>query len=203
MGFVTVPSLEYSLRHDGYYELIRDHIAYYTLDTLRYLMEHHGFQVLEEVSKKDMLAMIVRKVSKGNGMEVPKREVKKVDLSGLKDNLTDLRRQMEEISRDLETRQETLAVWGASHQAFTLIATTCLRDKAEYIIDSAPFKQGRFTPASHLPIVAPDHVSSHPTDVILIVAPEYTEEIAKVIRSRFGEKVRILALRSEKVEELS
>ncbi len=202
MGLVTVPSLEYSLRHDGYYELIRDHIAYYTLDTLRYLMEHHGFQVLEEVSKKDMLAMIVRKVPKGDWMEVPKREVKKVDLSGLKGNLTDLRRQMEEISQDLKIRQETLAVWGASHQAFTLIATTCLRDKAEYIIDSAPFKQGRFTPASHLPIVAPDYVSSHPTDVILIVAPEYTEEIAKVIRSRFGEKVRILALRSEKVEEL-
>lgn len=52
VGLVTVPSLEYSLKHDGYYELIRDHVAYYTLDTLRYLMEHHGFEVLEETSKK-------------------------------------------------------------------------------------------------------------------------------------------------------
>lgn len=203
MGFVTVPSLEYSLQHDGYYELIRDHIAYYTLDTLRYLMEHHGFQVLEQVSKKDMLAMIVKKVPKDAAAEAAGQEAKKVDLSGLKENLADLRRQLEEIKKKLETGQETLAVWGASHQAFTLIATTCLRDKAEYIIDSAPFKQGRFAPASHLPIVAPDYASSHPTDVILIVAPEYTEEIAKVIRSRFGEKVRIMALRSEKVEELS
>ncbi len=202
IGLVTVPSLEYSLQHDGYYELIRDHIAYYTLDTLRYLMEHHGFQVLEEMSKKDMLAMIVRKIPKEE-MEVPKREVKAVDLSGLEGNLECLRRQMEEIRADLDKRQETLAVWGASHQAFTLIATTCLKEKAEYIIDSAPFKQGRFAPASHLPIVAPDYISSHPTDVILIVAPEYTEEIANVIRSRFGENVRIMALRSENVEELS
>lgn len=202
MGLVTVPSLEYSLQHDGYYELIRDHIAYYTLDTLRYLMEHHGFQVLEETSRKDMLAMIVKKIPKGEE-NIPEREVKKVDLSGLKENLADLQSQMEEIKRDLEARHETLAVWGASHQAFTLIATTCLRQKAEYIIDSATFKQGRFSPASHLPIVSPDYGASHLTDVILIVAPEYTEEIANVIRSRFGENVRILALRSEKVEELS
>ena len=42
----------------------------------------------------------------------------------------------------------------------------------------------------------------HPVDVILIVAPGYTEEIAGVIRGRFGEKVRILTLRSEKIESL-
>lgn len=202
MGLVTVPSLEYSLWHDGYYELIRDHIAYYTFDTLRYLMEHHGYQVLEETSKKDMLAMIVKKIPK-EGEQVPEREIRAVDLSGLKGNLESLRRQMEEIRTRLEAGNETLAVWGASHQAFTLIATTCLKEKAQYIIDSAPFKQGRFAPASHLPIVAPDYASSHPTDVILIVAPEYTEEIAKVIRSRFGETMRIMALRSENVEELS
>ncbi len=69
-------------------------------------------------------------------------------------------------------------------------------------MDSAPFKQGRFAPASHLPIVAPDYFLEHPTDGILILAPGYTEEIAGIIRRRFGDKIRIFTLRSEKLEEL-
>ena len=70
------------------------------------------------------------------------------------------------------------------------------------MIDSAPFKQGRFAPASHLPIVAPDHWHEEPVDVILIVAPGYTQEIADSIRERFGDKVKIMAMRSDNVEGL-
>ena len=217
MGLVTVPSLEYILQYDGYYELIRDHIAYYTFDTLRYLLEHHGFEVLEEeMVNRDTLAVIVRKKCAGEKQsetdlrheaEKERRESGKpvaaaVDISGLKNSLMDIRSQMDNLTDELETENLSLAIWGASHQGFTLAATTCLGQKASYIIDSAPFKQGRFAPASHLPIVAPDYYLEHPVDVILIVAPGYTEEIAGVIRGRFGEKVRILTLRSEKIESL-
>ena len=65
-----------------------------------------------------------------------------------------------EVDRFLNQFDETgrtLAIWGASHQGFTLAATTGLKDRAKYMIDSAPFKQGRFAQASHIPIAAPDH----------------------------------------------
>ena len=70
----------------------------------------------------------------------------------------------------------------------------------EYIIDSAPFKHGKFAPASHLPIVPPDHFEEHPVDAIVITAPGYTDEIAKIIRERFGEKIEIRAMRSNHLE---
>lgn len=195
MGLVTVPSLEYILQYDGYYELIRDHIAYYTFGTLRYLMEHHGFEVLEEeMVNRDTLAVIVKKKAKTEKAE------KSIDISGLKSSLTDIRHQMEQLCEYADTQGQTLAVWGASHQGFTLAATTCLGEKAAYIIDSAPFKQGKFAPASHLPIISPDEFEKRPADVILIVAPGYTEEIAGVIRKRFGAHIRILTLRSERIE---
>lgn len=64
MGLVTVPSLEYILEKGSYYELIRDHIAYYTFDTLRALLNHCGFAVLEEeMINRDTLSMIVRKTA--------------------------------------------------------------------------------------------------------------------------------------------
>ncbi len=63
MGLITVPSLEYILQYDGYYELIRDHIAYYSFDTLERLLALHGFQVLEkEMVNRDTCSVIVRKV---------------------------------------------------------------------------------------------------------------------------------------------
>ncbi|HIX52372.1 MAG TPA: methyltransferase, partial [Candidatus Lachnoclostridium stercoripullorum] len=102
----------------------------------------------------------------------------------------------------LHSQGKTLAIWGASHQGFTLAATTRLGGKVSYIIDSAPFKQGRFAPASHLPIVAPEHFFQEPADAILIVAPGYTEEIASIIRERFGKEVEILALKSNHMETL-
>lgn len=203
MGLITVPSLEYILKYNGYYELLRDHIAYYTFDTLRYLMESHGFAVLEEeIVNRDTLSVIVKKVENGGTAVFRPGKAEPVDVSGLTATYADIRGQMETLCSRLKAEGRSLAVWGASHQGFTLAATTALKEYASYIIDSAPFKQGRFAPASHLPIVAPDYWHQDPADAILIAAPGYTEEIADSIRSRFGSGPEILALRSDKVEVL-
>ena len=62
MGLITVPSFEYIMEHSSYYELIRDHIAYYTFDTLTSLMERSGFDVVEaSMINRDTLSLIVRK----------------------------------------------------------------------------------------------------------------------------------------------
>ena len=203
MGLITVPALEYILEQGSYYELLRDHIAYYSFRTLRRLLERNGFLVLEEeMVNRDTISMIVKKAPEGEKM--PEGEMAPAAFSdsllrGYEITLGEL----EELAGRLLREGRTLAVWGASHQGFTLASTTCLGRTARYMIDSAPFKQGKYAPASHLPIVSPDHYKDDPTDVLLIVAPGYTEEIAACIRTRFGTDVKILTLRSDKVEELS
>ncbi len=147
MGLITVPSFEYIMDHNGYYELIRDHIAYYTFDTLAALLENNGFQVLEcEMVNRDTLSMIVKSARswrRGIYWRICGTAPRDGHLPKVSDGV-------EEKGGDL----------GGGHQGFTLAATTKLGKKAEYIIDSAPFKQGRFAPASHLPIVAPDYFLS-------------------------------------------
>ncbi len=200
LGLVTVPSLEYILQYDGYYELIRDHIAYYSFETLGNLLRLHGFEVLEEeMVNRDTCAVIVRKVQRE---EKKVRPVERVDVSTMEASYGMIRDEILKLSDTLQREGKTLAVWGASHQGFTLAATTCLKETARYIIDSAPFKQGRFAPTSHLPIVAPDYFHTDPVDAILIVAPGYTQEISDSIRSNFGENVSIMTLRSDHLETL-
>ena len=188
MGLITVPSFEYIMDHNSYYELIRDHLAYYTFETLTPLLERNGFQVEEcEVINRDTLSVIVRKRPQ-------------MDTENLLECYVNLKREMETYMKYLDAWDKKVAIWGASHQGFTLAATTKLGEKARYIIDSAPFKQGKFAPASHLPIVGPDHFHEHPVDAIIITAPGYTDEIAASIRQKFGAAVEIRAMRSNHLE---
>ncbi|RGY99923.1 class I SAM-dependent methyltransferase [Clostridium sp. AM58-1XD] len=214
MGLVTVPSLEYILQYDGYYELIRDHIAYYTFESLRNLMENNGFEVLEEeMVNRDTISMIVGKAPEkrqenpgGRPYITGGHKVTRLNAAGLKKSREVISEEVNGLIDSLHGDGRTAAIWGASHQGFTLAATTKLGEKVAYIIDSAPFKQGRFAPASHIKIVPPDHWKEEPVDAILIVAPGYTDEIAGIIREKFvkkdGGRPEILTLKSNHLERL-
>ncbi len=182
LGLVTVPSLDYVLEKYAFYELMRDHLAYYTEDSLRFLMEHNGFQVLEqEIVNGDTLAVTVRR-----------RE--ETDLSGFRANLEELRRTLAEYGAECAETGRKIAVWGASHQAFAVLSILGFGKHVSYVIDSAAFKQGKLAPASHVPIVGPEHFFMEPVEDILIIAPGYAREIAKAAKDRFGSDIRVIAL---------
>lgn len=188
MGLITVPSFEYIMDHSSYFELIRDHIAYYTFETLNALLERNGFQVEEcEVVNRDTLSVVVRKRPQ-------------IDTENLLDCYVSLRKEMDGYMKYLGAWDKKVAMWGAGHQGFTLASTTSLGKKAQYIIDSAPFKHGKFAPSSHLPIVPPEYFMDHPVDAIIITAPGYTEEIASEVRKRFGGNVEVRAMRFQHLE---
>ena len=201
LGLITVPSFEYILRYNGYYELLRDHIANYTEFTLQKLLQDCGFELLSmDIVNRDTIEAIVRKADPDELSELH-YSGRLIDVYALRDSYDRLSASVNAHIDHLSESHRTMAIWGASHQGFTLAATTKLGGRVEYIIDSAPFKQGRFSPASHIPIVAPDYAVAHPVDEILIVAPGYTDEIAGIIRERFDENVRILVLRTDRIEE--
>ena len=187
-GLVTVPSFEYIIENGCYYELLRDHIANYTEETLRFVLEMNGFYVMEcTMVNRDTLSAIVKKKPR-------------TDINVLAQNQTELTEELRQFVKEKKSSGKKTAVWGASHQGFTILSTTGIGDDMEYIIDSAPFKQGLFSPASHLRIVAPDHFFSEPVEVILVIAPGYSEEISRIIRDRFGSGVEIAVLKSDKLD---
>lgn len=203
MGLITVPSLEYILEQGSYYELIRDHLAYYSFPTLRALLEHNGFRVLEEeMVNRDTISMIVKKDSALYAQKKLPPQVEPVDISSLTDGYRMVREEVLNLFHGLAADGKKAAVWGASHQGFTLAGTLGLGDMAAYIIDSAPFKQGRFAPASHLRIISPEQAGKEPVDAIIIAAPGYTDEIAGIIRAQFGPHMQVFALRTNHLERI-
>lgn len=190
VGLITVPSFEYIMEHDGYYEFIRDHIAYYTFETLEFLVNKNGFEVLErEMINRDTLSVVVKKK-------------KFHDLSKIAKSFDNISGQFKELISKCAERGERVAIWGASHQGFTIASSLDLGEKIVYIIDSAPFKQNKYAPGSHIPIVSPQYFSENAVENVIIIAPGYSDEIAGVIRNKLKLDVNIYTLRSNHIERV-
>ncbi|MDE1714471.1 hypothetical protein PWG14_18360 (plasmid) [Chromobacterium amazonense] len=87
-----------------------------------------------------------------------------------------------------------MAIWGAGHQALALISLMGIAGRIRYVLDSAPFKQGRYTPATHLPIVAPARLDDGEVDAVIVLAASYSAEVVRQIRARHGERFSIAVL---------
>ena len=199
---LTVPSFQYILDHRSYYELLRDHIANYSEESLLSLVQDQGFSLVESrVINRDTIEFLLEKREK-ESCTTFRSLGQKVDIKPILENEKAIQEDIQKHLEGLRKKGEKMAVWGASHQGLTLLSTTALQEEVVYIIDYAPFKQGKYSPASHLPIVDKSHFQKEPVEEILIVAPGYTEEIAGIIRRDLHPCPRILALRGEKIEEL-
>ena len=188
-GLITVPSFEYILEQKSFYEIIPDHISYYTSNSLEAILGICGFEVLScERINRDTISAFIRKR-------------KSEDLSFLSDNKERLFDDINSLVDRYIDKNQKIAIWGASHQGLTICGAAHLGDKISCIIDSAPFKQGRYAPSSHIKIVSPEFARIQNLNAIIIVAPGYTDEIAGIIKKDFGNDIDIYTLMTDKVEK--
>lgn len=182
VGLVEVPNFDMILKSKMFSEFISDHLFYFTRETLTSTLNLNGFDVLEckPVWYDYILSAVVKKrvpldVSNFAGFE----EQIKHELQGY-------------IS---QFGQKRVAVWGAGHQALAMLALAGLSGKIRYVVDSAPFKQGKYTPATHIPIVPPETLDADPVDAVIVMAASYSDEVARIIQQRFGRSINISILR--------
>jgi SAM-dependent methyltransferase len=83
------------------------------------------------------------------------------------------------LVRGLVADGRGVAGYGASAKGTTLLNICGLgRDELEFCTDTTPQKQGRVTPGTHIPVLAPNDVRQQP-DYYLLLAWNYAEEIMR------------------------
>lgn len=170
VGFVTVPNLEYLLRTKSFYEFVRDHISYFTGKTLTYAFEVNGFDVLD-----------CNLINNDNDIAITVKKKKRLELSEQYVEVEVLINDLQKILNDYKAKNKKVAVWGAGHRTLALLALS-KANSIEYIVDSAKFKHGKFSPIVHTPIMPPDHLRENKVDLVIVMLPGiYPDEVCKTL----------------------
>jgi len=187
VGIVEVPNFDMILRNKLFSEFTSDHLFYFTKETLVMTLSLNGFEIIEcnEVWHDYIISAIVKKRNK-------------LDISHFYKYQTKLQKEIEEYISRFEDKK--VAIWGAGHQALAIIALINLAGKIKYVIDSAVFKQDKYTPATHIPIVSPDTLDSDPVDAIIVMAGGYSDEVAGIIRQKHDKNINVAVLRDFRLE---
>jgi 2-polyprenyl-3-methyl-5-hydroxy-6-metoxy-1,4-benzoquinol methylase len=191
IGLIEVPNFDAIMDKKLFSEFINDHLFYFTRETLESTLRNNGFDILDSRSiwHDYILSITVRK----------KQPTNLSALTGYQQKIAD------ELNTYLDRhRDKKCAVWGAGHQALAVLSLADLGSKIELVLDSAPFKQNKYTPATHIPIKDPSSISDEKIELVIIMAAAYTNEIVRIINERFpqnsGHLTQVAALRDYGLE---
>lgn len=189
VGIIEVPNFNMMLRKNLFSEFICDHLFYFTEDTLKITLERNGFEVIEckEIWYDYIISATVRKR-------------KRTDISQFYQYQKKLTKEIADYINRFEDKK--VAIWGAGHQALAFISLTNISKRIKYVVDSAPFKQGKFTPASHIPIVSPEKLNNEPVNAVIVMAASYSDEVARIIRRNYHRNICVAILRDFGLEEV-
>lgn len=76
---------------------------------------------------------------------------------------------LDELER-IKKSGKTVAAYGAAAKGNTLLNFVGVKSGIiDYVVDRNPYKQGKYLPGSHIPIVSEDYLQKNPPDVLLIL----------------------------------
>jgi 2-polyprenyl-3-methyl-5-hydroxy-6-metoxy-1,4-benzoquinol methylase len=179
-GLIEVPNFDMILQKKLYAEIIIDHLFYFTQDTLKGFLSNNGFDVLDcrPIWHDYILSAVVKKKNA-------------ISMNDAALYFEKLKKEINAYINRFREKGQKVAIWGAGHQAFTVMSVCGLERKIAYVIDSALFKQGKYTPATHIPIVSPKAIESNPVNAIIVIAGSYNNEIVRILKSGYSGKLRI------------
>ncbi len=167
-----------------------EHVSYWALRPLMTLCAQHGMEVVR-VERLDLHHGQLRAVMQREGegtVEASVKELAQLEVDhGLdrRETFTEFASRVASLRTSLldhvaaiHRDDQRLAAYGAPAKGSTLLEYVGLGpDDIDYIADRSPLKQGRVTPGSRIPIVAPDRLLEDQPDYVLLLAWNFADEV--------------------------
>jgi len=106
-------------------------------------------------------------------------------------DVKELKKNLIELLVKLKNENKLLFGYGASAKGNVLLNYCCIDHQIlEYIVDTTPLKQGKYTPGTHIPVISSEKILERgKNDVALLLAWNYQDEILEkeqLFRKRGG-----------------
>jgi methylation protein EvaC len=134
--------------------------------SMRYVLAHKGAYPV-----KDIVDKIIAK-EKVQGLH------RLTTFTTFRDNVVKSRADLLQLLEALKAQGKRVAGYGATSKSTTILNYCGIGpDLVEYICDTTPIKQGKFTPGMHIPVVSYEKFKSNPPDYAVLFAWNHAEEI--------------------------
>lgn len=179
------------LKKNEFDNTYHEHICYYSLTPVIYLLRLHQMSVFR-VKHVDTHGGSLRIYASLMSNNFPKDSsvgefLENEKLSGLDKFKTYVRfakkvpvnrRKLRSLLLNLKKKNKKIVGYGSPAKAATLLQYCGIGPSViDYIIDSAPSKQGLYLPGMHIPIVSPNRLKIQKPDYIVILAWNYANAI--------------------------
>lgn len=174
----------------SYDQIYDEHAFYFSVASVSHLFGEHGLEVIDvqpqNVHGGSMRYVIAHKGARPVLPSVAEQRARE-DALGLhrSETYVELRRNIERsrdelmaLLRDLKRQGKRVVGYGATSKS-TTVTNYCgiTPDLVEFISDTTPIKQGKFSPGAHIPVRPYSAFQEHYPDYALLFAWNHAEEI--------------------------
>ena len=193
--FFEVPNMKYILEKGFVWDIIYEHVLYFTPNSLQNAFKLAGFKVhhVDETFERQFLT-IEAILANAKTVELPTQSSEIISiLEKFSDNydklITFWQEKIERFGRD----KLKAVIWGAGSKGITFLNTLQIDDQINYVVDINPRKEGKYIAGSGQQIVSPDFLQKYKPDAVIVMNSIYIQEIKEIIK-KFDCDCQILVL---------
>lgn len=184
-----VPYLIDLMKNLEFDTIYHEHLSYFSILPVINLVNRFGLEVFDIQNQSVHGGTIRIFISKKNNFKISNSlndfikleheyRLDKIETyQNFSNNVQNLKKSIIDILADFKSKNNSIFGYGATAKGNVLL-NYCQIDNniLDFIIDTTPIKQGKFTPGTHIPIVSPETMHNQ-GDVALLLAWNYESEI--------------------------
>lgn len=170
--------------------IYQEHLSYFSITPFDRLLKKHGLNLIDVerlpvhggsvrvfVSKKGANSVRVKKLLQ---LEKNKKLLSPETYLKFRRKVDKIRHELIQQLWDLRLKGKSIVGYGASAKGNVMLNYCRIGPETlDYIVDSIPYKQGKFTPGMHIPIYPESKLLEKQPDYTLLLAWNFADEIIK------------------------
>jgi SAM-dependent methyltransferase len=174
----------------SYDQIYDEHVFLFSALSVKYLFELEGMELIDVLpqtthggSMRYVLAQHGAYPVKNSVRALIEKEKKQgldrvATYKRFRDSVEESKERLVKLLKQLKSQGKSVAGYGATSKSTTILNYCGIgSDLIQYICDTTPIKQGKFTPGTHIPVVPHETFRSNPPDYAVLFAWNHADEI--------------------------